>query len=202
MATKETSCVFCKSKSYGKSCPWSGFANKIHLHTGDPSKCSFCGSPNIVGPGCPFSPTKYHMAGANFYNAMAQESFITSYMIHSLTIPLYETQAFKLNLINAEGNLLRKPDTIEEKMAYTPYDAYLLKIRRLLGEKIGLLNGELYLEAASRSAEMPIELYESEVKLKHQMKLVANRFSDLLDEASDDGLPISLAQKVILDSFR
>ena len=148
MAAKKTKCVFCGSSSYGRNCPWSNFADKLHLHTGDPTMCSFCGSKTLVGPGCPFSPTGRHMASANFYTGMATESFITAYMMNILSTPIYETQAFKLGLVDASGSVVKEPNTLEERAAYTPIDAYLFKLKKMLGSKQEMLNTELYLEAS------------------------------------------------------
>jgi len=201
MSVKESHCVFCGSLSYGRNCPWSSFPTKLHLHTDDHTKCSFCGSKVRIGPGCPFSPTGKHMAGANFFNGMAKESFIMAYVMKTLATPIHETPAFKLGLIDAYGSIVKRPETLEEQMAYTPLDSYIFKLKSLLGNKNDLLNSEVYLEAVVKNAEIPIELYEKEVKLRNLMKVIVKHFDEILNEASDSGLPIMLVQKIILESF-
>lgn len=201
MADKQSKCVFCNSTSYGKNCPWSHFKNKIHLHTGDGLHCSFCGSANKVGPGCPHSPTGKHMASANFFNGMASESFIIGYMMNVMSTPIHETQAFKLGLVDASGAVIKRPSTLDEHMAFTPIDSYLFKLKNMLGPKKDLLNTEIYLEAVTRNAELPIELYEKEVKMRNDMKIIANRFNEMLTEATEQGLPLMSIQKVILETM-
>ena len=107
MADKKSTCVFCGSTSYGKNCPWSSFTPKIHLHTGDHTKCSYCGSSVKFGPGCPHSPTGKHQAGANFFNPMVAEAFVTGLIMHKLNERIEDTQAFKLGLINEWGNVVK-----------------------------------------------------------------------------------------------
>jgi hypothetical protein len=199
--SKETKCVFCGSKSLGKGCPWSHFKNKVHLHSGDPTKCSFCGSPTKVGPGCPHSPTGFHMAGANFFNNMTQESFIIGYLMKKLQEPIYESQAFLKGIIDANGNLVKHPETIEERSAFTPVDAYILKLKSMLGNKIDLINHKLVLEKVIQAASIPIELYEKEVQLRSKMDLVIQQFNEICNEASGEGLPLHLIEKILLESF-
>lgn len=198
----QTKCVFCNSTSYGKNCPWSHFKTKIHLHTGDPSKCSFCGSSVKIGPGCPHSPSGKHMAGANFFNGMAAESFIQSYLMNTLSEKFIDSQAFKMGIINENGDIVKKPETLEETMAFTAIDSYLLKLKKLLGNKVDLLNSEIYLEAAVKTSNVPIELYDKEVKFKSDMQMLVNRFFDMVQEAQNNNLPITVIEKIILESFK
>jgi hypothetical protein len=202
MTKKESRCVFCGALSYGRNCTYSHFVQKIHLHTDDPTKCSYCGSKTVIGPGCQFSPTGKHMASANFYNGLAAESFIIGYIMKTLATPIHETQAFKLGIVDASGAIIKHPETLEEQMAYTPIDAYIFKLKNLLGNKKDLLNNEIYLEAVSKNAELPISLYDKEVKLKNDMRIVAKRFKEVLDESAEQGLPIMLVQKIILEALR
>jgi len=199
---KKTTCVFCGSTSRGKNCPWSSFASKIHLHTGDPTTCSFCGSSVKVGPGCPFSPTGKHLAGANFFNSMVAESFIMGFLMHTLSEKISDTQAFKMGIINENGDIIKKPETLEETMAFTAIDSYLLKLKKLLGNKVDLLNSEIYLEAAIKTSNVPIELYDKEVKFKSDMQMLVNRFFDMVQEAQNNNLPITVIEKIILESFK
>lgn len=58
-------------------------------------------------------------------------------IIKSLTTPFDETKAFELGLIDADGKLLRKPKTSEEKSAYGYYDKFVFNIKRIMA-KVGL----------------------------------------------------------------
>lgn len=199
---KESTCVFCGSKSYGKgNCPFSSFSNKLHVHTGDSTKCSFCGSSRVIGPGCPHSPSGKHMAGANFFNNMVQESFITAYIMKRLSEPICMTEAFKRGIIDLNGALLKHPETMEEQMAYSNVDKYLFKLRNLLGNKVDILNNSKLLEAAIKISDIPIELYEKEIELKEQFRILARNFKETVDNAEKTGLPITIIEKLILEEF-
>ena len=200
MPNIETKCVFCGSRSRGKNCPYSAFNNHVHVHTGDPTRCSFCGSKTIIGPNCPYSPTGKHMAGANFFNSMATESFIQGYVMKKLVEPITNSPAFQMGIIDIEGNMLRKPETLDEQMAFTAIDSYLLKLKKLLGNKVDLLNNDIYLEAAIKTANLPIELYDKEVKAKTMMKIIVKHFNEVVNESLKD-LPITTVEKIILESF-
>jgi len=202
MSNKQSKCVFCNQTTYGRSCPWSHFKNKLHVHTDDPSKCSFCGSSVKIGPGCAFSPSGKHMAGANFFNGMVAESFIMGYVMNKLTEKVYESQAFKMGLIDESGNMLKKPENMEEKLAFSSVDAYVLKLKKLLGNKIDLLNTSIYLEKAVETSTVPIELYEKEVKFKAEMNTWVTHFFEMAERAYNDNLPTPVIEKIILEAFQ
>jgi len=198
MSNKISKCMFCGSTSYGKNCPWSAFKEKIHVHTDDHTKCSYCGSTSLVGSGCPHSPTKRHQSGANQYNGMAQESFILAYIMRKLSEPIYESSAYKMGILDLNGNIIKKPDTIEEHMAYSVIDSYLFKLRTLLGDKIDILNSSKLLESAIKGSKTPIEYYADEVKLKSDLQIVAKHFFEAINESK---LPVATVEKIILETF-
>lgn len=50
-----------------------------------------------------------------------------------LTTPFNETEAFRLGLIDKDGNRLKKPKTQEEKDALTYFNRLIFNLKRLLG---------------------------------------------------------------------
>lgn len=202
MSNKQSRCVFCGQTTYGKTCPWSPFKDKLHVHIDDPTKCSFCGSSVKIGPGCTHSPTGRHMVGTNFFSGMVAESFILGYVMNKLSEKVYESQAFKLGLIDEKGDKIKKIETIEEQLAFSSIDSYLLKLKKLLGNKIDLLNNEIYLEKAVEASETPIEFYDKEVEFKSEMNNLAKHFFEIVEKAKSNNLPLPAIEKIILDSFR
>ena len=129
------------------------------------------------------------------------EAFITAYMMKKLETPFNQTEAFKLGIIDENGSLLRRPETLEEKLSYTAIDAYLTKIRKLLGNKADILNHNIYLEKATDASKLPIELYEKELEFKNELQVISMRFKECLKEAKKNRLPTELIEKIILESF-
>lgn len=199
----EHKCTFCGSRSYGKgNCPWSPFKNKAHLHAGDNTKCSWCGSSVLFGPGCPNSPTGLHQAGASIYNQMAQEGFIQAYVMTKLSERICDSKAFQMGLIDGNGHLVRKAETLDEQAALSPVDMYILKLKSLLGNKLDLLNHEVYLEkVVENSKASTIEQYSKEVQLKSDMEFVVKRFKEVVESAQNNSIPIVVLEKIILDTF-
>jgi hypothetical protein len=130
-----------------------------------------------------------------------RETFLTAYLMKKLAQPVYESQAFLKGIVDASGNLLKRPETIDEQCAYTPVDAYIFKLKTLLGSKLDLLNHKVFLEKVIKNSDLPVELYEKEVQLKYEMSLVISRFKEICNEASGNGLPITVIEKVLLESF-
>jgi hypothetical protein len=55
-----------------------------------------------------------------------------------------ETEAYKLGLVDENGELLREPETDEEKEAFTTLDMLLMKIKELIGAKMVNLRQYMY----------------------------------------------------------
>lgn len=204
MSNKDT-CVYCGSPSYGRGCPYS--PNKIHVHIGDPKKCIYCGSVSR-GIGCPYNPhDKTHIHGLD-YNQMVKDCVevgtITGYLIDRITKPIEETQAYKLGIINEQGKKIKEPETLEEKSAYTAADIYINNIKSMLGNKIDIINGALYLEKEAQTLKEnqdSVKLYEHEIQTK---EIISNTIKDLktaVADAKEKGLSTSLIEKIILDCF-
>lgn len=64
----------------------------------------------------------------------AVDIYYTFRFLRQLVTPWNETKAFKLGLIDADGKLIRKPNTGEEKDAYTLFFRLVYNIKRLLNK--------------------------------------------------------------------
>jgi len=76
-------------------------------------------------------------------NVDAIMSFI---FIKKLVTPIVRTEAYKLNLVNSAGKVIKEPQTDKENEALTLLDRIVFKLKRLLGNKILNLNNFLYLQ--------------------------------------------------------
>jgi hypothetical protein len=136
------------------------------------------------------------------YSLNLNESFLTSYLMKKMEEPFINSQAFKLGIIDENGNQLKRPITIDEKLAFTAIDAYITKLKKLVGNKIDILNTSVFLERLVNTSNLPIELYEKELQFKSELSIISKRFKDCLMEAKTNGLPSELIEKTILESFK
>ena len=147
-STKESECLYCGSKSFGKSCPYSPHKMHVHVDLGGKA-CIWCGS-KAIGASCPYNPFgKVHQRGIDYNPIMVEaleNGIIQGIIMKKLSQPINETLAFKLGLIDKYGNMIRDPETLEERKALTGVDKYLIKVKNILGEKIDILNLALYYE--------------------------------------------------------
>ena len=66
------------------------------------------------------------------------DAFVLYQFIKKLTTPFKDTEAFKLGIIDDDGKVLRKRNTLktpEEKSAYTLFDTFIFNIKKLI-EKV------------------------------------------------------------------
>lgn len=194
-------CDFCGSASYGRNCPSSPY-KKTHFH-GDTrgKKCCWCGSSTLYGRNCPLSPSGFHGASSNAYTSVVPESFFAAFLMDFFGKPFVETRAFQMGLIDESGNKIKKPETIEEKEALSPTTVLLFKIKKILGDKINLLNSSIYLESVTNNATLSPAYYEKEQIFKKDMDIVQKRLSESIDDALRNGLHEDTIIKVIYEKI-
>jgi hypothetical protein len=129
------------------------------------------------------------------------EAFITAYIMKKLEEPFLGSEAFKLGIIDRNGNQIKVPQTLEEKLSFTAIDSYLIKIKKMLGNRSEMLNHAVYLEHVTNVSNLPIELYEKELEFKSELGIISKRFKECLSEAKENNLPTELIEKIILESF-
>lgn len=71
-------------------------------------------------------------------------SVISTAVMRRLMTKHQDTQAFKYGLIDKDGNILREPETDAEAESFTSIDKLTLKLKNILGPKIGTLNTFMY----------------------------------------------------------
>jgi hypothetical protein len=196
--------MFCGSRTFGKSCPYSPV--KIHIHIDDPKKCIYCGSFSY-GSGCPYNPSKrkIHVHGANFNSILKDNvcnSSIAGYLMNKMAEPITESEAFKLGLVNEKGMQIRNPENEIEEAALTPADIYINKIKRNLGNKIDLMNESTYLTALAKNEEkQTIESYEKEINLKERVENIVRDLYNSIEDGKQQGLSSNILERIIIESF-
>jgi hypothetical protein len=193
MFQQKSRCLYCNSTSYGKGCK---FAPKgVHFHPSDVKKCSYCGSKSY-GRGCRLNPfSDIHLHGID-YNKMFNESFKNRFMLRELNKKFTDFEAFKLGIINENGNRIKEPLTEQERAAYSPEIKTILKIKKYLGSKLDLINQTAILESASK---LNYNKDNHKKVLEYEQK-INDIFADLhktTDEALKEGLTLEQVQALL-----
>lgn len=198
-------CMFCNSTSYGTGCPYS--PHRKHVHTGGLATCIYCGSTS-VGSGCPYNPfTKIHLRGAQ-YNMMTAESIHKSLtaglFLNRLVQPITDMPAYKLGLIDERGHIVRESVNEDEKRALAPFDKYILKIRRLIGEDTTeLFKSSVLLEMSSPKQNIAFDasVYEQEVKIKSDVKHIVENMATVFDDAVERGFSRAHVENLLIEAI-
>ena len=125
------------------------------------------------------------------------DAFVLYQFIKKLTTPFKDTEAFKLGIIDDDGKVLRKRNTLktpEEKSAYTIFDTFVFNIKKLLekvpGGKSALASyiAALFLLKESNNAES----YQDE-------DMVYEAFSDYFEDIMADKKSFQSLRKFLIE---
>ena len=183
-------CIYCGSTTRGKGCKYGPYG--VHFHPDNVKKCAYCGSTNY-GRGCKTNPTSdLHIHGIN-YNSMFKEQ-IESFLeykifIENLKKPFVEFKAYKLKLIDENGNKIKTPATDLEKFAYSPFVRTIIKIKKYLGSKLDLIEAENNLVTETLQME-DLSKYKKLLEYKDEVGRVINSLYDVIERANDDGFSL------------
>jgi hypothetical protein len=190
---KVTRCVFCGSPAYGKGCRYGPQGH--HFHPDDPKKCSWCGSP-AFGPGCRLNPNgKNHVHGID-YNTMIKENIKNTFMLRELNKEFTGFEAYKLGIINANGDKIKEPVNEQEKAAYSPETKTILKIKKYLGPKLDLINQTAILESAFK-LNYNKENHKKVLEFEQKINEIIAELHKTTDEALKEGLSLEQVQSLL-----
>lgn len=186
-------CLYCNSTSYGKGCKYG--PSGVHFHPQDPKKCSYCGS-TAYGKGCRMNPfSSVHLHGID-YNKMLNETLKSNFLLSMLNKDYKEFEAYKLGIINQNGDKIKEPITEQEKLAYSPETKTILKVKKYLGPKLDLINQTTILEAASKlnyNKDNHIKVLEYEQKINN----IIAELHQTTEQALKEGLSIEQVQALL-----
>jgi len=131
------------------------------------------------------------------------ESVVTvAYLLRKLTEPIKESQAYQSNIINDKGQQIRNL-TESDKGIYTPVDAFVYKLRSLLGPKVDLLHNELALEYIRNyvTESSDLKLFEKEIIYFNKINNILEILNSTIQEAKHDGLPDLAIEKIIFEKI-
>lgn len=127
-------------------------------------------------------------------------TFTIAYIIKKLTEPLTDSTAYKTGLINEKGDMLR---TVSDTDEFNPIDAFVLKLRKLLGPKIDLLHNEIALQYAAKIniENISVELFEKEIIYFNKINNILQLLEDTVSEAESEGLDKLTIEKIIFEKI-
>lgn len=137
-----------------------------------------------------------------------ERALLATTLLHRFTQPIYETAAFKLGIIDGEGNVLKIPATVEERAALTPIDYYCLKLRKFIGEsKLELLNTSLLLDSLSKTSEstntegFDQALYEKEIYIQSKLNNLILDYKDIAREAYESNIALGTLENYLFEAI-
>jgi hypothetical protein len=179
-------CMYCNSTSYGKGCRYA--PGGVHFHPNDPKKCSYCGSISF-GKGCKLNPfDNLHLHGIN-YNSMFKESLKNNFIIEQLNKKITDYEAYKLGIVDENGNKIKEPLTEAERNAYSPTAKTFLKIKKYLGSKWDLIHNMMVLESESKM-EYNKETHQKFLNFESKIQNLITQLHELTNEALSEGLTL------------
>lgn len=79
------------------------------------------------------------------------DALVTYLFLKKLMTPVFNTEAFRLKLVDNAGRIIKEPVTPQEKSALTLLDKLILKMKRLLGTRVSNLYNFLYLQTLGQN---------------------------------------------------
>jgi hypothetical protein len=125
-----------------------------------------------------------------------QKSMHKHFLLNELNKKIENFVAYKLGIIDNNGNKIKEPITEEEKAAYSPVTKTILKIKKYLGPKLDLINQTALLESSNKlnynkDNHKQILMYEE--KINDIFKLL----HEVTDNALRDGLTLEQIETLI-----
>lgn len=191
-------CLYCGSTNRGKGCRYG--PHQTHFHAGDETRCSYCGSPDY-GRGCKVNPTgDLHLHGVNFgenFKKDMQNFIDNEFLLRELKRDFRDFKAYKMKLIDENGNKIKNPLTEEEHSAYSPLTKTIFRLKKFLGPKIELLEAQQNINKKSVENNVSLEKYKKIVEYRERLEDTVNEMYKIINEACQDGFSVEEVKKLI-----
>jgi hypothetical protein len=127
---------------------------------------------------------------------MFNEALNNRFLLRKLNKNYKEFEAYKLGIINNNGDKIKEPITEQEKAAYSPETKTILKLKKYLGSKLDLINQTAILESACKlnyNKENHVKVLEFEQKIN----TIIAELHKTTDEALKNGLSLEQVQALL-----
>lgn len=187
-SNQQSRCMYCGSTTRGKGCRYA--PHGVHFFPDDPRKCAYCGSTNY-GRGCHVNPTgDTHIHGINYNNMFKEslQSFLDNEVfLHEIKKDYKEFAAYKLGIIDENGNKIKAPVNEAEIASYSPMIKTIIRLKKYLGSKTELLEATSLMEKHAINAD-DIEKYKRLVEYREKVESIINELYSVFDKAAYEGL--------------
>jgi len=205
MSNFESKCMFCGSTGYGSGCIFS--PHRLHVHTDDPTRCIYCGM-MAYGSGCIFNPyTRMHIHGADVGQTIKETTRKTvelTYITDRLLEPIIEGEAYRLQLIDENGKLLRSANTPYEQNLISPLNRTLHRLKRFMPVEAATLTESLKIMSQTSQKKETIEQYTTKIEFQSEVKYIINELHNLIrthsklisSESIEEALEVALLEVI------
>jgi hypothetical protein len=131
------------------------------------------------------------------------DSLLAFLLVKKITTPINNMNAYKLKLIDAQGKILKTPQTEQELEAFTLLDRVVLKIKNLLGSRVVALNSFIYTQTQNNDLYNNLMVLGS-VNQRAEIKRLGNtlrQFHESVDIKNDGELVDALLTESFLREF-
>ena len=127
---------------------------------------------------------------------MFNESLNNRFLLRELNKDYKEFEAYKLGIINANGDKIKEPVTEQEQAAYSPETKTVLKIKKYLGPKLDLINQTAILESASK-LNYNKDNHKKVLEYEQKINDIIAELHKTTDQALKEGLTLEQVQALL-----
>ena len=127
---------------------------------------------------------------------MFNESIKNKFLLSTLNKDYKEFEAYKLGIINSNGDKIKEPVTEQEQAAYSPETKTILKVKKYLGSKLDLINQTAILESASK-LNYNKENHKTVLHYEEKINNIIAELYETAEEALKEGLSIEQVQALL-----
>lgn len=200
MKQVKSECIYCKLSLFGKGCRFG--PSGLHVHS-VLNRCIYCGL-NQIGRGCRFAPNGIHVQFSEFgflQKESIQSGFITGYMLKRLSQPFTSFDAYKLGIINDQGEQIKQPITDQELSAYNIFESTLISLKKSFSKQISfVVNETQFVKTLENSKVFNSKAYEKELEFKEAVATIATNLYNTIEQYKED-LSVNQIDQYIMEGF-
>jgi hypothetical protein len=106
------------------------------------------------------------------------DALVTYLLLKKLMTPIFNSEAYKLKLVDGAGRVIKEPTLQKEKDALSLLDRFVFKLKRLLGSRISNLYNFLYLQTLGSNLYNNLIVMGS-TSQRYEIKRIAKDFKRL-----------------------
>jgi hypothetical protein len=130
------------------------------------------------------------------FNEKLQNSLHNQFILNELNKNFVDFEAYKLGIIDADGNKIKEPITEQEISSYSPVVKTLLKVKKYLGSKLDLINQTAILESETK-LKYNKENHLAVLKYEEKINDVISQLHEVTSNALSEGLTVEQIEAML-----